>query len=604
MSLIKVKTALALGLPNLARVFAYQLGVKTGLNPVKKINALLKTGEFFSADFSMAPTLKANSYWIENHYYFGQATELTGIPNWHKNFLTGASTNSNKPWFLLSDFNDQLGDIKGVWEASRFDWVVSFAQNAKVGNSGSLEQLNTWLNDWTVNNPAYMGVNWKCGQEASVRVMHLALAAIILEQTSNTSNVLLSFIRAHLKRISPTIMYAVAQDNNHGTSEAAALFIGGSWLANNGDKQGENWSQQGRKWLENRAKRLIESDGSFSQYSVTYHRVMLDTYCLVEVWRRKHNLQLFSPKLYNKLSAASMWLYYFTNINTGDAPNLGANDGARLIPLTNTDYRDFRPSVQLANSIFNNALAYKEQGEYDLPIEWLRIERPMAELPLKTSTDFTRGGYCFLKQGDIEVYLNYPQFKFRPSQCDALHLDLWIHGVNIIRDGGTYSYNAGSNYIDYYGGTESHSTVQFDNHEQMPRLSRFLLGDWLKAIEKEVLVKQAGLQSLSVGYKDRFNCKHVRSLKLTEKKLIISDNVSGFKTKAISRLRLASLDWVLEGNKLTSSVCTIIFNADVSIKRAELTSGKESRYYYQESDLPVLEIEIQCAGTITTEIIF
>lgn len=605
MSLIKAKTALALGLPNLGRVFAYQFGVKTGFNPVKKINAELKTGDFFKpyVDSCNQP-LKINSQWLGQHCYFGKVKKEAGIPNWHQNYLTGKCAENTKPWFQIGDFNNELGDIKGVWEASRFDWVISFAQSAKMGNTKHLEQLNTWLNDWAFNNPAYLGVNWKCGQEASIRIIHLALAAIILEQTHSTSEVLLSFIKAHLKRISPTILYAVAQDNNHGTSEAAALYIGGSWLANNGVNEGIKWQQQGLKWLENRANRLIENDGSFSQYSVTYHRVMLDTYSLVEVWRQKHELPRFSEKLYKKLSLASSWLYYFTNAESGGAPNLGANDGARLIPLTSTDYRDFRPSVQLANVLFNDALAYEKEDEYCQPLHWLEIERPQTKLSDKASKDFADGGYCYMRHGRIELFLNYPKFKFRPSQCDALHLDLWVGGKNVFRDGGTYSYNAGDEYINYYGGTMSHNTVQFDGHEQMPRLSRFLLGDWLKIIGKQPLKNDNNTSCFSAAYKDRYGCQHARSISLSESKLVITDDIQGFQEKAVLRFRLAPADWVLEDKVLTSSICKLAFDSDVELSKITLSSGKESRYYYQETDLPVLEIELNRTGTITTEVIF
>ena len=39
--------------------------------------------------------------------------------------------------------------------------------------------------------------------------------------------------------------YALGQQNNHGTSEAAALFIGGSWLEQLGDPRGARWSRIG-----------------------------------------------------------------------------------------------------------------------------------------------------------------------------------------------------------------------------------------------------------------------------------------------------------------------------------------------------------------------
>src|SRR5690606_32328355 len=104
------------------------------------------------------------------------------------------------------------------------------------------------------------------------------------------------FVYRHIERISANIRYALAQDNNHGTSEAAALFIGGSWLAKNASNRSEeldsrtrdlqvmrgndrskkydHFAFQGRKWLENRVEKLVENDGSFSQHSVMYHRVL------------------------------------------------------------------------------------------------------------------------------------------------------------------------------------------------------------------------------------------------------------------------------------------------------------------------------------------
>lgn len=37
---------------------------------------------------------------------------------------------------------------------------------------------------------------------------------------------------------------------------------------------------------------------------------------------------------------------------SGDVPNIGANDGARLLAVSATDYRDFVLSVQLAEEIY------------------------------------------------------------------------------------------------------------------------------------------------------------------------------------------------------------------------------------------------------------
>ena len=44
--------------------------------------------------------------------------------------------------------------------------------------------------------------------------------------------------------------------------------------------------------------------------------------------------------------------------------------------------------------------------------------------------------------------------KFRPSQADPLHFDLWLNGINLLRDGGTYTYSKSSRYLEYFGGIQ------------------------------------------------------------------------------------------------------------------------------------------------------
>jgi len=66
--------------------------------------------------------------------------------------------------------------------------------------------------------------------------------------------------------------------------------------------------------------------------------------------------------LYSRVAAASEWLRCTTQPSNGDGPNLGANDGARLLALTDTDYRDYRPSIQLASVLFHSASAFSGRG--------------------------------------------------------------------------------------------------------------------------------------------------------------------------------------------------------------------------------------------------
>ena len=606
MSLLRTKlaTAFDLGLFDILNVLTYKFGNSIGLSSVRKIRSEVPRGPFFQLPKPTAVNSVPRKGWFDYQEAFGVVGEKLSDypPDWFVSSESGKRLSvAHEDWWQIPDFDAAVGDIKTVWEASRFDWVLAHAQQSLSDNGEAYPRLEQWLGDWCVLNPPYKGPNWKCGQEASIRVMHLAMAALMLDQTKEMTCGMRALLTAHLKRIAPTIRYAMAQNNNHGTSEAAALFIGGSWLSSIGDQQGERWQLIGRKWLENRAERLIESDGSFSQYSVNYHRVVLDTMTMVELWRKALQLDQFSRLFYERVGSATTWLYTMTLPGTGDAPNLGANDGARLLPLTDTDFRDYRPSIQLASAVFLNLKAYGGEGSWNSPLHWMRISVPSKSLPIAASAEFNDGGFAVLRQDDVMLVLRYPRFRFRPGQADALHLDFWLKGKNWLRDAGTFSY-AHNSAMEYFHGTESHNTVQFDGRDQMPKLSRFLYGDWIKTSSIEHLVCTNKAQSFSAGYIDGKGCKHVRRVELKPGVLVVTDEVDGFGNKAVLRWRLIPTDWEVDATNLRCGEFCINVTASSPLCRFELVSGWESRYYLRRIEIPVLEIEINKSATITTEI--
>jgi hypothetical protein len=607
----KARTALALGIPNVARAGAYHLGVKLGLNPVRRLLAASPRGPFFVADVSGGAHAPAINGWNGSALLFGRWPFDFDhhAPDWLSNPINGQRVVApERPWWQIPDFDPAVVDIKLIWELSRFDWTLAFARHARQGDGDALRHLNTWLADWCDHNPPYRGPNWKCGQEASIRVMHLAMAALLLGQVHQPTPGLRELIRIHLQRIAPTIQYAVAQDNNHGTSEAAALFIGGSWLAMLGIDEGKRWERMGRRWLENRTARLIGPEGSFSQYSLNYHRVMLDTLSMAEVWRRHLERPQFSALWNERALAAAQWLRHLVNPLNGDGPNVGANDGARLMQLTKTGYRDHRPSVQLAMTLFAGKRAYDQQGPWNHALDCLGIPLPQQQAPAVGNYLADDGGFAVLRRGAAMVMLRYPRFRFRPSHADALHVDLWLGSENLLRDAGTYSYNTDARWLEYFGGTASHNTVQFDGRDQMPRLSRFLFGDWLKTEWREPLKVNADGAKFGAGYRDTRGASHRRRIELCGGLLRIEDEVHGFADKAVLRWRLAPGAWQVEvaSDVLrvanTARTLTLTVTASMPVARCELVEGWESRHYLEKTTVPVLEVEFRQPGSITTEV--
>lgn len=615
MILLKLRTFNRLGIRNLFRVLRYKLSLKFGFSAAQNLSDRSITGPFFfatsdddlKAEHSASVESPLSSPRLKLFGYIDALPTFDKSPSWLLNPLEANDPEATSrlkltPWWKISDFDSKVGDIKLVWEYSRFNWLPLFAQRYVEGERSLARVIEQWISDWCENNRSYFGPNWKCGQESSIRLINLLLAYRFISETGPAQSGLVDLVSAHLKRIEPTVSYAMAQDNNHGTSEAAALFIGGVWLENQGVGAGKRFAARGRKLLENRVRRLIADDGTFSQYSVNYHRLMLDTLSITEIWRRWYNKPKFPNLFYQKAKAATVWLHSFVDTDHGDTPNIGPNDGAHILNLVDADYRDFRPSVEVAARTFLGLCAYHDNPHCDEQCRWLGLQRPSGSLEPAHSQIFELGGFANLRMSDQLLVMRFPRFRFRPSQADALHVDFWLFGKNILRDAGSYSYNADDESNRYFPGTQAHNTVQFNDRDQMPRLSRFLFGDWLKTRDFRADISSDSNQQVFAAYQDSWGTKHGRGVLLQDRKVVVNDSIDGEFKKAVLRWRLAPDKWVIKENEVSNGQIKIKIVSSVPLERFAIIEGQESRYYLERTDCPVLEMEVSSHARITTEI--
>ncbi|WP_200894521.1 alginate lyase family protein [Sphingomonas sp. SRS2] len=571
----------------------YRLGVRSGINPVRRLTSAPFDGPFFTEEVGDVERKQPATL-----VYFGWLEQpvTDQAPAWFRNPLTGREiTAASRPWWTIPDFDPEVGDIKLLWEPSRFGWCLDLALAARDGDAQAGPQMERWLRDWCARNPAYNGPNWKCGQEASIRVLHLAMASLLLGEPEQAAPGLADLIAGHLRRIAPTIGYAIGQDNNHGTSEAAALFVGGSWLTRIGRSEGSRWLALGRYWLENRVDRLIAADGSFSQYSLNYHRMTLDTLVMAEIWRRRLELTDFSAAFRSRAEAASLWLYNMIDPLGGDGPNVGANDGAHLFRIGTAPYRDYRPTVQASSVLFGATRAYGGEGDWNRPLLAFGVDLPDAVRAPAGSVRLDDGGYMILRCGRAAAMLRYPRFRFRPSQCDALHVDLWRDHENLLGDAGTYSYNDGDVWLDYFGGNAGHNNIAFDGRNAMPRLGRFLFGDWLQTGDAVF-----GAQTGEAIVTDAQGACHHRKIQLNADRLVITDSVSGFRKTARLQWRLRPGDWRHDGPcDITDGQHRLRVASPAAIK-LEIATGWRSLFYLSKEPIPVVSVTLSEPANITT----
>ena len=617
-----LRTSNQLGWENCAQVAAYRLALRSGsfendlpIRPCPVPEAIDSEAlpaplseESWSETSRKRCLTAANSLLCGSFIWFGHERYLTGSPpDWFFDpSISQHFPGADNHWSRCNPFNGK--DIKRCWELSRWSWASLLARAWRIsGENRYREGLNNWSLSWCQANPINGGCNWLCGQEASIRLLHALQAWQLCDAHAQLPQITphrADFVVSHLQRISATKRYAKAQDNNHWTSEAAALFIGGSWLSsfpNSYSQIGRRWAADGRNELEISVRRLVMPDGSFAQHSLTYHRLVLDTLALVESWRRWLKQEDFSERFGQRLVAATDWLFTFLDPVSGDGPNLGSNDGAFCYQLHDLNYRDFRPTLQLAAVLFYGHKILPS-GPWDEPLNWSSLltsrstESNTFSQPIRLFND---GGYAKVKTNISSwALLRLPIYRFRPGHADPLHIDLWHRGVNILRDGGTYSYSANRTDLDYFSGVASHNTIQFDGNEPMPRLGRFLWGNWLQLCMATKIDNFSDGYAITAAYRCS-NGRHQRKVQTNRSGLhwLIIDKCSGFKQEALLRWRLADCQWVLDGQSLISPRAILNIKCDQPISRIELVRGWESRFYGTKESLQVLEITVKTSPT-------
>jgi hypothetical protein len=540
-------------------------------------------------------------------------------PDWNRSVITGVKIDGQPPhWTRIERFTREGGDIKGFWEAARFDGLLILALGwLGTGRDEFRVGIERWLGAFCEAHPANAGAQWNCGQETSLRLLHVLTAGDLLERWGGVraSPALVEFTAQHCARVAATLGYAVGQDNNHGTSEAAALFVGGAFLAAQGRADAgaaRRWSADGRARLEERVLRLVMPDGSFAQHSTNYHRLLLDTLSLVEHFRRRFQLPGFSSRYRDRCALAAEWLAVMCDPATGGVPNLGANDGARILALHRLPYPDFRPTLHLACSLLGGPSVEVPPTARETA-RWLAAPAaddeqvaPGADQPAapvsRAPRLFADGGYATLAAGRAWLLLRLPVYRFRPSQADPLHLDLWSDGENLLRDGGTFSYATDASTYQYFSGVASHNTVQFDDREPMPRISRFLYGAWPRCALLEFDAADARVRA---AYVDHARARHERTVRILGSVVVVQDRVAGFAHKAVLRWRLRGQpgDWRRDGQAWTDGTVRIELESSSGFKRLEMATGYESRYYGGREPLAVIEGEVSTAGEIVTRIV-
>lgn len=397
----------------------------------------------------------------------------------------------SKSQFPIPDLQPSTFDIKLIWEPARFGWAYTLGRAYHLTqNETYAEAFWKYFERFAEANPPNFGPHWMNGQEVAIRLMALVWAGQVFETAAASSPErrarLAAAVAEHAARIPPTLIYARAQNNNHLVTEAAGLYTAGLALPDH--PHASQWRALGWRWLNRAFQHQISGNGEYIQHSVNYQRVMLDAALWVDAIKDTD----WPRRTMQSLGQATRWLFSMLDPASGRTPNLGANDGALILPLSVTPFSDFRPTAQAAARAF---LGFQiPGGVWDEMSLWLGLDAH--EKAYDSNLHLTD----HLPGRDSWATLRASQFPSRLGHMDQLHLDLWWRGLNIAQDAGTYLYNADPPWDNPLVAGRVHNTVTVDGRDQMTRGGRFMTLDWFPATSKKVVVADETVLRRRVGY--------------------------------------------------------------------------------------------------------
>ncbi|WP_164667658.1 heparinase II/III domain-containing protein [Virgibacillus doumboii] len=440
--------------------------------------------------------------------------------NWHYSPVSKEEVNSNLKWYQIPDFDPKRGDIKAIWEVSRFTHFYFFIRAYIVTKDRRyFYAFRNQLNEWLQKNHYSYGANYKCGQEATLRMINAMMAYSAFSSygltTQKDEENLRQLIEGSYKKVLSNFFYAYkCIKNNHTLSEIVGLIIG-AWISEN-----EKKLRKAYDLLDKEIEKQFFLDGGYIQYSFNYQRFALQLLEFVMKISKQTTIQLSDKS--KKLIKKSAYLLYQMQDETGDMPNYGSNDGALIFPLSSCGYRDFRPVVNTIFYLIDNKRVYKP-GVYDEELIWFG-EKRLDQIPItlmeRKDSAFNNSGYYTLRHNDGFLLTMLQDFKTRPFQMDQLHIDLWHKGINVFCDSGTYSY--ATDIGKKLTLTSGHNTVVVQGREQMKKREPFLIYDWTK---RENIIHDNG--SFTGTMISRNGYGHTRKIKKLANCYLISDEVVG-----------------------------------------------------------------------------
>lgn len=451
-------------------------------------------------------------------FFNGQNIYIGRAFDWISNPENKHQFDINKHWSEIDVNSPAVGDIKYVWEKSRFTYLYTIIRYDFHYKEDQSDFVFNEILSWISSNPINQGPNYVSGQEISLRVLNWTFALYYYKNkrslTEETFQKIINSIYWQTQHVDKKIeLRGKVSKTYHTLTEALLLYSIGSLFSF--FPESKKWMDKGKAYLEELAFTQILEDGAHIQLSMNYQRSVIQIYTWA-FYLAKSNKDSFSTALYERLERALNFLYQHQDAISGMLPNYGANNGIIFFPLNSCNFRDFRPQLNAFYNYYHQRSLF-DQGAWDEDLFWY-TGRPHAEKKAiqKKTKPYDNAGFYLLRTDNKFASIRCGNYKVLPAQEDNLHLDIWAEGNNLLRDSGSYRYFSEEEDVRFFSETHSHNTVVINNTSQVGKENSSESDLWTEVVEtkletfKEYLIFRGKIKTFKHVGPDIFHTRVVK----------------------------------------------------------------------------------------------
>lgn len=404
--------------------------------------------------------------------------------DWSAGFQTDEKWPRQFSYALEYKQKDEIGDARTNWELNRHFQFVNIAKCYYLTEDEQyLKKFESLFYDWNENNYFLEGISWTSVMEVGIRLSSWIYSYCILSRCKDVSEELLTHLNIGIINMADYVYQHYSRfssANNHLIVEAYSFGLVGILTGYN------VWKDTAIEIFSNEFYRQNYRDGINKELSLHYQAFYMEAVALFVRAMQCNHMQM--PKDWNGI-LVNMSRYLSQCVaKHGEIVEFGDDDEGKILNIGNLQTSEYYQYIlQLMGLVLEER--YSDYSQTSENIKWLYTEQVIQKNLEKLQYDNTKsvcyleGGNSILKSQDqnITIGIDHAELGFgniaAHGHADALSFQMYVKGVPLFVDPGTYIYHIDRKERDAFRKTINHNTLSLDGNDQSKMLGSFLWGE-------------------------------------------------------------------------------------------------------------------------------